>query len=197
MIHEAGVEQVDAGRHGRVSSEDVAGAGGFQRFVEGELVLAHVDADLFQREERGMALIHVEDGGLQTHGFERAHAADAEHDLLADARVVIAAVERIGDVAVLRQDVLGDVGIQQVERDAADFDVPDLDERFAGGQLDRDLKILAGGILDGLDGQSVEIVDRVALLLPSVGVEELAEVALLIEQPEADERVIRSLEDFR
>ena len=53
--------------------------------------------------------------GFRPMAFERAHAADAQHDLLADARIVIAAVERIGDVAILRQHVFRDVGIQQVQ----------------------------------------------------------------------------------
>ena len=36
VIHQAGVEQVDAGRHGRVRGEDVAGARRLQRLVEGQ-----------------------------------------------------------------------------------------------------------------------------------------------------------------
>ena len=52
--------------------------------------------------------------------LERAQAADAEHDLLADALVDIAAIELVGDVAVLAGPVLRDVGVEQVERDAAD-----------------------------------------------------------------------------
>ena len=35
---------------------------------------------------------------------------------------MIAAVERVGDVAILRQFVLGNVGVEQVERDAADVE---------------------------------------------------------------------------
>ena len=58
--------------------------------------------------------------GSSPMALQRAHAADAEHDLLADAGVDVAAVEGIGDVAILRQHVFGNVGIQQVERDAAD-----------------------------------------------------------------------------
>ena len=50
-----------------------------------------------------MALVHVKDGGLEIHGPQRAQAADAEHDLLADARIHVAAVKLVGDVAVLRQ----------------------------------------------------------------------------------------------
>ena len=133
MVHQARIEQVDAGRHRRVGGEDIAGAGRFQGLVERQFFLAHEQPDLFQGEEGGMALVHVEDGGLQTHGLERAHAADAQHDLLPDARIVVAAVERIGDVAVLRQHVFRDVGIQQVQRDAPHLQLPHLDEDIARG----------------------------------------------------------------
>ena len=85
--------------------------------------------------------------GLQAHGLQRAHAADAQHDLLPDARIVVAAVERIGDVAVLRQNVFRDVGIEQVERDAAHVQLPDLDAHVAGGQLHVHFQVLAVGIL--------------------------------------------------
>ncbi len=137
VVHHAGIEQIDAGGYGSMGGEDVAGAGSFQGLVEVEAVVAHVEADLFQRQEGGVAFVHVEDGGLEAHGLQGAHAADAEDDFLADAGVDVAAVERIGDVAVLRQHVIGDVGVEQVEGDAADVELPDLDEDVAGGQLDR------------------------------------------------------------
>ncbi len=70
------------------------------------------------------------------------------------------------------------------------LELPDLDEDVAGGQFDRDFEILAVGVLHGHQRQGVEIVHRIAFLLPSVGIEELAEIALLIEQPEADQGIV-------
>ena len=64
-------------------------------------LLLHQHADPLDRQERRVAFVHVEDGGLEVQRLQRAQAADAEHDLLADARVDVAAVQRIGDVAVL------------------------------------------------------------------------------------------------
>ena len=40
-----------------------------------------------------MAFVHVEDGRLEAQRLQGAQAADAQHDLLADARVDVAAVE--------------------------------------------------------------------------------------------------------
>ena len=109
------------------------------------LFVAHVEADLFQREEGGVAFVHVEDGGLEAHRLQGAHAADAEHDFLADAGIDVAAVEGIGDVAILRQHVIGNVGVEQVQSDAADAELPHLNEHVAGGQFHGDLEIVAFG----------------------------------------------------
>ncbi len=65
---------------------------------------------------------------------QRAHAADAEHDLLLDAGRAVAAVEPVGDVAVVRR-VLLEVGVEQIEPDVADPRLPDLDLHGAAGQL--------------------------------------------------------------
>ena len=113
-----------------------------------------------------------------------------EHDLLPDAGVVVAAIQRVGDVAVLRQFVFRDVGVHQVQRDPADFQLPDLDINIARRQLDRDLQVAAGGVLYGHQRQGIEIVGRIALLLPAVGIQHLAEIALLVEQAEADEGIV-------
>ena len=55
--------------------------------------------------------------------LEDVHAAAAEHDLLAQPHLVVAAVEVVRDVAVLGA-VDRQVGVEQVERDAADHRAP-------------------------------------------------------------------------
>ena len=71
-----------------------------------------------------MALVGVEDLGRRGAGdagvdAQRAHAADAEQQLLAQAVLAVAAVQAVGDVAVVLR-VLLDVGVEQQQRDAAD-----------------------------------------------------------------------------
>ena len=55
-------------------------------------------------------------------------------DLLADALVLVAAVELAGDLAMGRIGVLRDVGIQQIQLHAAHVDAPDLEEHGRAGQ---------------------------------------------------------------
>ena len=45
-------------------------------------------------------------------------------------------------------------------------------------------------VFDGGEGKRIEIVDRVAFLLPAVGIEQLTEVALLVQQAQADQRIV-------
>ncbi len=54
-----------------------------------------------------MTFVHVIDGRLEPQCFERAQAADAQDDFLADAFVIVAAVELVGDFAMLCLGVLG------------------------------------------------------------------------------------------
>ena len=94
VIHHAGIEEVDAGGHRRVRGEDVVGARGFQRFVEGQLLASRMKSRIRSSARNAeWPSFMWKTVGLSPIAFERAHAADAQHDLLPDARIVIAAVE--------------------------------------------------------------------------------------------------------
>jgi hypothetical protein len=73
-----------------------------------------------------------------------------ERDLLAQARLVVAAVQLGRDGAVLRP-VLVDVGVEQVERDAAHLDAPGAQVERAGRHLQRDLERLAARVAHELE----------------------------------------------
>ena len=187
VVQQPGVEQVDTGGHRGMRRENVVGADGFYGFVKGQAVFRHLEPDAFDAEEGRMALVHMEHRRGQTQRREYAHAANAEDNLLADAGVGVAAVELIGNVPVLRRRVLRDVGVEQIELDAANTDHPRLDEDFPGRHLNGDDQIRAVGPVDGLNRQGIEIVLRRLLNLPAVLVQRLAQVALLVEQSDANE----------
>ena len=76
-----------------------------------------------------MALVHVEDLGRRQpldlgERADRPHTADTGQDLLLDAVFLVAAVEPVCDAAHVVV-VLGDVGVQQQQRHAADLGDPD------------------------------------------------------------------------
>src|SRR5262249_17861141 len=91
-------------------------------------------------------------------------------------------------LAILGQGIFGDVAIEKVEAHPADFDAPDLEPDLTGRKLDRNLEIITRGVANRDHREREEIVDRIALLLPAIGVQVLTEVAVLIEQTDADQR---------
>ena len=88
---------------------------------EGEAAFFHQVAHPFQAEESRMAFIHVTNGGRQ--GLQGPIAADAQQDLLLEAHFQVAAVQLIGDVAIIST-VLLHIGIQEEERHSADAHAP-------------------------------------------------------------------------
>ena len=108
LVAEDGVHLVEAelvvpGGHRRVGGEDASLAiavdiflGGSAQGRAGEALLQQADA-----EQRGVALVHVVDLGLDAERLQQGDAAEAEHGLLAEPVVGVAAVEVVGQPAVL------------------------------------------------------------------------------------------------
>ena len=87
--------------------------------------------------------------------------------------------------------VLLDVGVEQQQRHAADLGDPDpRGQRLAGlaGQADLDLGDRAVVLAQQRERQAVGVEDGVGLLLPAVAGQRLPEVAVPVEQPDADDR---------
>ena len=95
---------------------------------------------------------------------------------------LVAAVEAVGDGDAVGRVAL-DVGVEQVQLDAADVGPPDVGLDRVAGEVDGDLDAGVGERRATAASKSAD-----ALLLPAVGVEALAEVALGVQQADADER---------
>jgi len=129
-----------------------------------------------------MAFVHVIDGGAKTQSVESADAADAEKDFLLDARFQITAVELRGDGAVLGT-IGGEIGIEEIELNAADDGTPNAGSDCAVGKCDVHLHVR-----HEFDGEGVEVVFFKGFLLPASSIEILAKIAFLIEKADTDER---------
>ena len=138
-------------------------------------------------EERGVALVEVPDRGRDAQRPQRAHAADAQHQLLVEAHLAAADVEDVGDRAV-RVVVVGQVRVQQQDRHPADLRDPHGGEQVAAGQLDADRQRLAEAVQGPQDRQARELEVRVGVLLVPVRVDRLAEEAAAVHEPDADQR---------
>ena len=138
-----------------------------------------------------MAFVHVEHRRLQTHRLQRSQSADSEHDLLPDAHVIVAAIELIGDVAVIRLIVFRDVGVKKVKLDPADLHVPDLDPDHRRWRPDADFQFRPVRLQNRQNRKGVEVVLGVLFRLPSIGVQRLLQIAFLIKQADPYQRQIR------
>ena len=150
-------------------------------------------ADPLDALEAGVALVGVEHLGLRpvgepAPGARGLHAADAQQHLLAEAVVLVAAVEPVGDAA-LGGRVLLDVAVEQQQRHPADLRPPDVRvQRPALGQRHGDDRGGAVVLAHQLHRQAVRVQRRVVLELPPVGRQALREVAAAVQQPDADQR---------
>ena len=91
------------------------------RLGEGEPLFGDELADVLQQHERRVALVDVPDGRTVAEAFQGAQPADAQNDLLQDARLVVSSVEARGDLAVLGA-VLRNVRVQEKQRNPSDLD---------------------------------------------------------------------------
>jgi hypothetical protein len=120
--------------------------------------------------------------GLQSERLQRAISPDAQQNFLTHAHFQISTLELGGDLAMFGP-VGRQIGVQQVQLDSSDIHVPDLYFRFSVREIDGHFHVS-----DGLDRPGVKIVVFERFLLPSLGIEVGAEITLLIEEPDADER---------
>ncbi len=164
-------EDLVPGRHGRVRREDRRPADVLDRVTRRRPLLDE-RAQPLDREERRVALVHVEDARLDTERGQRPHAADAEQELLPDAVLAVAAVERIGQP----------LHLEQVERDRADVLPPDR----RGDRLAREVDLDGDGLAHEACGLRID--GLVLLGLPPGRVQALREVAAAVEEADADER---------
>ena len=185
-LDECGIEHLVPRRHGRVRREDCRRAKPLQRRFSRQAPILDELAQALQLEKCGVALVQVEDGRVDTELAKHAHARDAEHELLVQAVLTVAAVELVGDRPGPVRVAL-DVGVEQVEGGASDLHAPDPcadgDEpaRFVR-ELDDRAQLLEK------DRQALGIVVRIALGLPIARVEPLPEVPVAVEQTDRDER---------
>src|SRR5690606_16840186 len=114
--------------------------------------------------------------------LDRTHTADAQQQLLQQSVLAAATVEAVGHAAQ-RILVLRDVGVQQQELDAADRDLPHAGvQRTPFRQREHDVDGGAIGTAQHRERQAVRIEYGVALLLPALAGDRLAEIAGPVEQ---------------
>ena len=186
LLDEIAVEAIVTGGYWGVGGEDH-----FPRYVIGSSVevqtfFLHAIADRFQHGEATVPLVEMEDAGGNAHGFECTKAADAEEQLLTNAGAPVAAIEAGSKFQIFGRVALH-IRIQQQKGATAHLDSPNLgaDQAAAGLDFyDDGFALFADG---ELHGELIDVGVEVLFLLPALLVEVLAEVALAVEEADADE----------
>ena len=185
-----------AGIHGRVGREQGAAAHDFAGFFEGQAVFLHQQADALEDEEGRMPLVHVIGGRADVQGAQHAHAAPAQQDLLPQADIAVRFIQAGRDLAVLGR-IGRQIGVQQVEPDPPHTHQPDLDVQAAARHLEIELAGFTVRVLDLFDGQRGKIVFGIDRGLVAVLVDELAEVAVLVQQAHGHQRDVQVTGGFQ
>ena len=86
--------------------------------------------DALDPAQEAVALVEVEDAGVEAQGAQRAHAADPEHDLLTKTAVRLWHVEAIGDAAQVVRVGL-EVGVEQEKGHPSHLRAPHRDAHVA------------------------------------------------------------------
>ena len=184
--HEIRIEALVAGGDGGVDREDAVGAGSLQGLFQRHSLFDEGAGSLHEQERR-VAFVEVPDRGLDAQRLDGPHAAGAQDQLLVEAHLAAADVEDVGDRPV-RLVVVGNVRVEEEHGDAPHLGAPDRGREHPPRKLEVDGEGIAVRAHDAQDRQPVQVVVGVGVLLVPVGVDRLAEVAVLVEQPHADER---------
>ena len=148
LFNQIRAEAVVAGGHRRVRGEDDFAGDAVDGVVEIQAFFLHAIANRFEHRESAMAFVEMQHARRDAHRFQRAEAADAEQQFLADADARIAAVEARGKFHVLRR-VSFDVRIEQQQIAAAHFHAPDLGVDHSAARFD----LHGDGLTVRADGQ--------------------------------------------
>ncbi|KAF5038472.1 hypothetical protein DSECCO2_553960 [anaerobic digester metagenome] len=124
---------------------------------------------------------------VDAEGLEDLPPADTEHHLLPEPALEFLQVEAVGDAPVLGE-VLIDMGIEEVERDAPHLHLPDRDIDGGLDQGDLHHKVPAVLVEHPEDRCGVAVEDLSDVLLPPVPLDVLVKVALGVHEPDGDRR---------
>ena len=173
--------------------EDDVPAHLLERLVERHALAATCSRDALERGQRGMALVQVHDVRPDVERLEHARAADAEQAVLREPDVRVAVVDARRRPAAHRV-VLGQLGVEQEQRHAADLHAPDLERRSRGRRSSpRAAAARRPSPLTSAIGSSAGSWSSQYSCCVPVRSRRCDEVAAAVEEPDADHRRPRSL----
>ena len=181
LAEERLVEVVVTGRYRRVYRIERRSTHYLEGFAEFQMFVLYIVYQPLYIQQGSMALVAVVEIGLDTQLVQHQGTADTQQILLFHTVFPVTAVELVGDGAVPFA-VRVEVGVEQIEFDAAYIHAPDvgIDNAAGVGNLEYHRTAVFFGHL--LDGELVEVLGLVVGNLLTVHRECLREVAIAVEE---------------
>src|SRR5579872_1145039 len=196
LLNQVWREAIKAGFDRCVRCEKVSRSSDRQGNIERLFMIDHPGARPFQDGERGVTFVEVAHFRLEPQCAKQTPTSDSEDQLLLQPQVWSSAIELAGNAPVHRQ-VGRIVRIQQIELGSPNLGLPGTHPHSEAGEVDGDSKPLPIWLTNGRDRKLPRVVEWIQSLLTAVGINFLAEIALLIEQSHTDyghTQVTRGLE---
>ena len=133
-----------------------------------------------------MPFIQVKNTRRNPHGLQGTHATDTQQQFLADAHAPIPTIQAGSQFPVFRS-VSWHIGVKKEKIAAADFQPPHLGAKKAAAGIDFHRHRFARLPNGNFHGQLADVGLKILFPLPTVLVQALQEVALPVEQADADE----------
>ncbi len=185
-LDQRAIEYIVTRRHRRMGGKH-GGAGhlfqrGGQRHSPG-----NVFAAAFQDQKGGMTFVDVPDRRRDAQCMQGTHAANAQHDLLAQPGDAVAAIKLIGDGAVFVV-IARHVGIEQIELEMSHHRLPDANRNVAAREAELDFYRPAIGSERWGDREIFQSMGMKLGALFGMFIDDLGEIALVVHQPDGHER---------
>ena len=136
LVDERGGKSIVPGRHRCVRGEDDLRSDPPHRFPRVDSFRLHPLADQFERGERTVPLVQVDDTRRDSERRERSDAANAKQQFLTDPHAIVAAVQPRRQLAILGPIPLH-VRVEEQQRAASHRQLPHARRNGAGPGVDR------------------------------------------------------------
>jgi len=136
-----------------------------------------------------MAFIEMIETGFYPQLSQETDPAGPQEQFLFDPCSLVGRVKTSRYFSILGR-IAGDIGIQEIKREAADLHLPDIRVEGPPRKLQGDLHLVSLLILDDLQGHVREVTFRIFRNLHPVLIDELLEIPVPVQQPDTHQRDI-------
>src|SRR5215472_2008452 len=167
-----------------------------RRLIERDAFIDHSTQNRLENAKSTVALVQVQNAGSNAHSPQSAIPPDAQQQLLTNSDATVASIQARTEISIFGS-ISIDIRIEQVQIPASHTKTPDLCANHAATCFDLHHHGLAVCSDGAFHRQLIDVGLEIFLLLPTVAVQPLPEIALAIKQSHANQgdiQIRRALE---